>query len=151
MRRHTECRSVCTYPVPSPDERRIAYRGVADTLGQNWDLSPGLRNSEVFVIDAGGGAPVNVSNNPAFDGWPDWSPDGRWVVFASNRGRVASTGQIYAVRPDGRDLRQLTGGDWSRVQPAFSASGDRIFVYESMENSAFELGHIASFAVSLGD
>jgi len=151
VRRLTECRSVCTYPVPSPDERFVVHRRTTETLGQNWDLSPAPRNSEVFVTPLDGGEPVNVSNSPAYDGWPTWSPDGRWVVFASNRDRVAYTGQIFAVRPDGTETRKLTEGILSRVQPSFSPNGDWIFVYESIEGETFEIGHIASFAAELSD
>lgn len=149
LRRHTRCRSTCTYPVPSPDERFIVHRRATATMGQNWDLTPGMRNSEVFVTSLDGSSSVNVSNSPAYDGWPAWSPDGKWIVFASNRDKMAYTGQIYAVRPDGSNLRALTSGGWSRVQPSFSRAGDTIFVNEHIENDRFELGHIASFSPNL--
>lgn len=151
VRKHTDCRNVCTYPAPSPDGRFVAHRRITTDLGQNWDLTPGPRNSEVFVTPLDGSAPVNLSSSPAYDGWPTWSPNGKWVVFASNRDKVAYTGQIYAVRPDGKDLRRLTDGLWSRVQPSFAPRGDRILIYESIENADFELGHVASITVSLPD
>jgi TolB protein len=152
IRRHTDCRSVCTYPVPSPDERLIAYRAVTDSLALNWDLSPGRRTSEVFVIPIQGPTePVNVSNDPAFDGWPAWSPDGRWLVFASNRARVAYNGQIYAIRPDGSGLHALTAGPLSRVQPSFTPDGSRILVNQNIEGANFEMGQIAGFPVRLDE
>jgi Tol biopolymer transport system component len=37
-------------------------------------------------VDVKGGDPVPVTRDPEFDGFPMFSPDGRWLVFASNRG-----------------------------------------------------------------
>lgn len=147
IRRHTQCRAVCTYPVPSPDGRSVAHRRALDTPGRNWDQSETARNSEVFVTDLATGKGVNVSASPAYDGWPMWAPHGRFLVFASNRESEAMTGQIWAVRPDGSGLRRLTSGRWSRVQPSFSADGTRLFVYQGVEDADAEIGHVASFAI----
>ena len=151
LRRHTDCRTICTYPVPSPDGRSIAYRKVVEAPGLQWDLEPGRRNSEVFVTSIDGSSSANVSNSGAYDGWPMWSPSGRWLVFVSNRDKIANTGQLYAVREDGSGLTALTSGTISRVQPSFSQDGKRIFVYEHVETADFEIGHIASLPISLAD
>jgi TolB protein len=108
-----------------------------------------MRNSEVFVTALDGSSSTNVSNSPAYDGWPMWSPDGRWLLFASNRDRIAYAAQIYAVGPDGTGLRALTRGTLSRVQPSFSADGKQMFVYESSEGADFEFGHIARINVKM--
>jgi len=147
--RHTDCKSVCTYPVPSPDGRFIAHRRTVDGPGLDWSLEPGARNSEVFVTGVEGSSSVNVSTSPSYDGWPMWSPDGRWVVFASNRDKQPDTGQIYAVRADGTELHRLTEGRLSRVQPSFTRDGTQILVYELTEGEGFEFGHVAKIPVTL--
>ena len=149
VRRHTDCKNVCTYPVPSPDGRFVAHRRATFTLGLTWELDPAMRNSEVFVTALDESGSINVSNSPAYDGWPMWSPDGRWLVFATNRDRMAYTGQIYAVRPDGTGLHALTRGTLSRTQPSFSADGTQLFVNETSEGADFEFGHVARINVNL--
>ena len=150
VRRHTDCRAVCTYPVPSPDGRSIVHRRVVAEPGLDWSLKPVQRNSEVFVTALDGSAGINVSRSPAYDGWPAWAPDGKWLVFASNRGGPAATGQIFAVRPDGTGLHALSRGGWSRVQPSFAGSS-RLLVYQGREEGETEIGHVAALPVSLAD
>ena len=149
VRRHTDCRNTCTYPVPSPDGRFVAHRRATATPGLDWKLDPVQRNSEVFVTALDGGATINVSASPAYDGWPMWIPNGRWLLFVSNRDKLARTGQVYAVRPDGSGLRAVTSGALSRVQPSVSADGKRLLVNENVETADAEFGHIASLPLDL--
>ncbi|MGW6276401.1 TolB family protein [Kribbella sp. NPDC055071] len=48
---------------------------------------------------------------------PDWSPDGRQILFHSNvDGPTNVSANLYTVRPDGKDLRQLTFASGGAVQ-----------------------------------
>lgn len=144
LRQHTQCKSVCTFPSPSPDGKMIAYRKVIAGPGRSWDQSEGLRNSEVFVAKMDGSGERNLTQHPAFDGWPVWTPDSRHVVYATGRDGVANTGQIYAVRHDGSGMKALTSGAWSNVQPSVSPDGATVFTYRHLEGSDYEFGHIAA-------
>src|SRR5262249_4817892 len=42
-------------------------------------------NGEIYSMNIGGGQQTNLSNNAAFDGDPDWSPDANQIVFSSTR------------------------------------------------------------------
>ncbi len=108
-----------TYPSFSPDGETILWRRV---------LEDGVRNSEIFIAPADGLSPKNISTHPAFDGYPAWSPDGKWIVFASNRDSDGDTFRLYAMRPDGSDIRQLTdpAPGVEDVRPAWSAAGREI-------------------------
>jgi TolB protein len=50
-------------------------------------------------------------------GRPDWSPDGKRILFQSFSNRLGGVGvNLYTVRPDGKGMRQLTHvGDSERV------------------------------------
>jgi Tol biopolymer transport system component len=55
---------------------------------------------------------------------PDWSPDGRWLVFSRQQGLV----QIYTMTATGKHLRRLTN-ELDNRHPAWSPSG-RFIAYE---------------------
>ena len=61
IRRHTDCRAVCTYPVPSPGGTSVAHRKTLAVAGLSWAQQPIDRNSEVLVTKLDGSGSVNVS------------------------------------------------------------------------------------------
>ena len=98
-------------PARSPDGTRVAFVSLRDG------------NREIYVMDADGGDPVNLTRHDAYDSSPAWSPDGRRIVFESDRdGEVP---QIFAMNPDGSGLEQLTSEPrtpWAS-SPAWSPDG----------------------------
>jgi len=89
----------------SPSGDRLAYASRIDGAFQIVVLD--LETERVTRLTQGRGHSEN----------PRWSPDGRHIVFASNRNGPEY--QIYTMRADGSDVRQLTRGresitpDWS--------------------------------------
>lgn len=143
LRLHLACDDLCTYPSPSPDGQWIAFRKAIPEPGRNWEQQASPRNSEVFIARMDGSGQRNLSNDPAFDGWPTWSHDGRSVIFASARDGRPSAGQIFRVPADGRAVERLTPDDgWSRAQPSVAADGS-IYVFELKEDERTQVGHIA--------
>lgn len=57
------------------------------------------------------------------DGMPDFSPDGRRIVFTSNRDRQ---GEIYVMNRDGSGVRRLTRRAGDDFAPRFSRDGAQI-------------------------
>jgi TolB protein len=149
VRQHTDCNAVCTYPAPSPDGRLLAYRKILKSPGRQWNQKSMPLNSEVVVAPLAGGPEINLSKHEAFDGWPAWTPDSRWVAFASSRQGQPNVGQIYFVKPDGGGLHAVTEGPLSHAQPSFSADGKTMFVYELYETDEFGIGHIAKTAIDV--
>ena len=63
-------------PAWSPNGHRIAYMARLDQPGQ----------LDIRTIPVTGGAPVSLTSSAATDWNPVWSPDGRHLYFASDRG-----------------------------------------------------------------
>jgi Tol biopolymer transport system component len=66
-------------------------------------------------MDADGKHVRHLTNAPGYDGGPFISPDGKWVVFRSDR-KQKDFLQIYVIGIDGRNERALTdniGVNWA--------------------------------------
>lgn len=83
----------------SPDGRWVAYVVSVPDLKEN------SANSDVWLVAADGGEPLRLTNGPKSDNQPRWSPDGKWIAFASARGERS---QIWLIRPNGGEAEQLT-------------------------------------------
>jgi dipeptidyl aminopeptidase/acylaminoacyl peptidase len=113
----------------SPDGERIAYSSVADRNGEDCGSDECSYNGEIYVMRADGSEPRRLTDNPAPDSSPDWSPDGQRIAFASGRNFPAGeSNELYSIRPDGSCLTWLTNGtaqsylpDW---EPGTAHSAD---------------------------
>ena len=61
-------------------------------------------NWEVYAVDINGGTAQRLTNSPAQDGLPTWSPDGKSIAFVSDRG---GTWAIWVMSADGSNQRKL--------------------------------------------
>ncbi|OFW11251.1 MAG: hypothetical protein A3H96_25780 [Acidobacteria bacterium RIFCSPLOWO2_02_FULL_67_36] len=97
------------FPTISQDGRLLAY---ASDRAQ-----PG--NLDIWIQQVAGGQPLRLTNHPAFDVSPSFSPDGSRIAFRSER----DGGGIYVVDALGGDARRIS--DRGHF-PLFSPDGSLI-------------------------
>jgi TolB protein len=79
---------------------------------------------EIYVMNPDGSAQTNLTNNPASDSNPVWSPDGTKIAFQSNR---TVTTDVYVMDAHGTVLRNLTNSNPnSCYEPTWSPDGTKI-------------------------
>ena len=71
-------------------------------------------------MDADGSNVRPLTEGKWTDTMADWSPDGRWIVFASDRG---GDFEIWRIQPDGTGLRRVVGGGGRNNHPHFAPDG----------------------------
>ncbi len=112
-------------PAFSPDGRTVAFRAVKD--GQ----------FDIFLLDLADGSIRNLTDDPASDGSPTFTPDGRKLVYASRIGAYGKLVEIAVDDPSQR--RQLTFGPGNDEGPALSSDGERLFFASDREQGVFDV------------
>ena len=123
-------------PSWSPDGKRIAFMSYRDGHVTN-----GRPMSEIYVMDANGDNPRNLTNDPpGRDSHPSWSPDGKRIAFVSDRDRGRDDPhnlEIYVMDADGSNQQNLTNRPEEDRHPAWSPDGKRL-VFSSVRDGHFE-------------
>ena len=85
-------------PTPQPDPITSDKPLLAFAMEQ-------AGNSDIYTLHADGSGLTNLTNNPAQDMNPVWSPDGKRIAFQSDREGFM---QIFLMSADGSNVTQLT-------------------------------------------
>jgi TolB protein len=87
----------------SPDGRHLVFQV------QNSARTTPANGRALFVINADGSGLHRLTPwSLNAGGGPDWSPDGKRILFRSVSAADHLRGDIYTIRPDGTELRRLT-------------------------------------------
>jgi TolB protein len=111
----------------SPDGRTLAYVGAEEVDGNAFG------SVNIFTVPVAGGPDVQITHSDKPHDGPEYSPDGTWIYFNSER--ASSTpghAQVFRMRADGSEITQLTFDERVNWFPHIAPTGDRI-VYISYE------------------
>ena len=94
-------------PKISPDGKRVVY----EVQKTNWEENAFERNLWIGEIANGEAHALTTAKKSSTN--PEWSPDGKWMAFLSDRpGQIAGTAegkkQLYVISADGGEAQQVT-------------------------------------------
>jgi Tol biopolymer transport system component len=98
-------------PHYSPTGEWIAFGAMVDD------------NAEILVVDPGGQEVRNLTHHVANDRFGSWSPDGKELTYASERGETVV---VYIVSVEGGPPQRVSDPQWPSGAPAWSPDGTRI-------------------------
>jgi Tol biopolymer transport system component len=107
-----------TFPMWSPRGDHIAFCSFRDG------------DFDIYTIKTDGTDMRKLTNSHGNDAHPAWSPDGNWILFSSSRKGFKDEalldewgpqpyGDLYMMRADGSDVRQLTDNQFEEATPAW--------------------------------
>lgn len=135
-------------PAWSPDGRWIVYSSNrTGTTARDANFS---NNSDLFIAPSDSGQERQLTANPGPDGSATFSPDGRWIAYASsdNVNNSADQSDLKVIAVEGGEPRNLTADfDYSISSIEWSKDGKHIYF-----NAAEGLGtHLYKVAVGGGE
>lgn len=103
------------------DLTRVSAQGAASRIAFHSNRDGNF--FEIYTMNTDGSAVTRLTNHPAWDDDPAWSPDGSRIAFRSNRD---GNWEIYVMNADGSAVTRLTNNAAFDAQPEWSPDGTQI-------------------------
>jgi dipeptidyl aminopeptidase/acylaminoacyl peptidase len=126
----------------SPDGREIAYTATpVPAREEAWST-----NHDIYTVPLSGGEPKQITTNPAADGFPRYSPDGKYIAYRAQRRRgfEADRWELMLYERGTGVVRSLTQDFDSHVGPFVWAPDGKMLYFEAEEK-----GTVPVFRVSI--
>lgn len=104
----------------SPDSKSLVY-SMAGTL---WRQEPGSSTAQ------------QLTDGPGYDYQPDWSPDGRWIVYTSY---YKDAYELHVLDLQTGHSQAITSGGNVNAEPRWSPDGKRIAFVSTAYNRRFHI------------
>ncbi|MEK6646173.1 MAG: tetratricopeptide repeat protein [Candidatus Firestonebacteria bacterium] len=117
--------NLISFPISwNPDSNKIAFTD----LDKN-------RNINIFTIDIMDKSKINLTDKlkTSFNAHPSWSPDNKYIIFASNKNGYINIWKISELETNNFVFTQLTKYSSNIKYPMFSNDGTKIVFYKSKE------------------
>jgi Tol biopolymer transport system component len=121
-------------PSVSPDGELIAFAGQP-----NRESAYDQSRNRIWLLPMSG-PPREVSGGQGRQ--PDWSPDGQWLAFTSNRGDSTGRNAVFIVDRDGQNLMQLTDHAPNASHPVWSPDGSWLLFSAQTAQGKFGLARV---------
>jgi len=119
-----ELPSAETTPAPQPTAAPIPTRTPVPVGQCRIAYEQG---GDVYVRNCDGSGVLRLTDRPAGDWLPAWSPDGTQIVFCSDHHAIGEgRNQLYMMDADGSNLTRLTNTESNDEHPSWSPDGSRI-------------------------
>lgn len=119
--------AACTEPTPPSDASVPSFRTTWDLVSTiafvstRDDPTNPFLGAEIYLMDGNGQNQRRITTNADGDAFPALSPDGKKIVFDSNRlraeGEPLNTSDLFLMAPDGTEQQWLTRGSSATWSP----------------------------------
>jgi TolB protein len=99
-------------PDVSPDGKRLVFQSTRHS-----------HRPDLYIKTVDGVSVTQLTNDPADDVQPMFSPDGEYIAFSSNR---SGNWDIWIMRTDGGNAIQVTQGEAHEIHPCWSPDGTQV-------------------------